>query len=172
MINLLPNETKQQIRAARTNSILIRYMIILGFAFTFLALACAATFLFLLNIEETNENGTKNTSQSSTNNQSTITKNILDQQVSYSELIMGIAAALPSGTILDSLSINDNALNAPMTLQIHARSTDDAAKLKDSFKPPLFSNTNINSTTNDSSGPTDYHVKVTVSVTINKGLAQ
>ena len=176
MINLLPNETKQQIRAARTNSILVKYIIILSFAVTFLVLASAATFLFLLNMEEIQKSSTKTSqssvSQPSVNSQSTVARDILNQQVSYSNIIMGIAAALPPGVILDSLLLNDSTLGAPLTLQLHASSDDDVSKLKDSFTPPLFSNPSVGSATDDKSGPSGYPVKVTVSVTVNKGVAQ
>jgi Tfp pilus assembly protein PilN len=171
MINLLPNGTKQQIRAARTNAILLNYIIFLGLAIIFLALACAATYLILTNEKNSATNQPKTTQSSQTDNQSTA-KDILDQQISYSNIITGIAAALPSGVILDKLSLSNNSFNMPLTLQFYARSTDDAAKLKDNFKSTLFSNPSIQSTLTDSNGPSGYPNKITISVTINKGAAQ
>jgi hypothetical protein len=177
MINLLPAVTKQQLRAARTNSILFRYIIILGFAVAFLILACVATYLFLSNIKETNENSAK-TSQSkisSTSNpgdSSIIARSILDRQVSYSSIITGIAASSPTGTVLDSLSLNSNTLDSPTTLQFYARSANSATTFKDNFKLPLFSNPSIQSTTSDPNGPTGYPTKIIVNVTINKGAVQ
>ena len=181
MINLLPDETKQEIRAARTNITLINYMIFLGLALVFLVLACSTTYLLLLNSEETNEknaaaNQSKITPYSSVEAQANAltgslatAKNVLDQSVSYSNVIIGIAAALPAGTTLDSLSLNNGTFGVPITLKMHSNSSD-VTKLEKNFNSntALFSGYKLQPVgQHDSSG-----YPITISITINKGVAQ
>jgi hypothetical protein len=181
MINLLSDNTKQQIRAARTNVILVNYMIFLGFALVFLVLACSATYLFLLNTKAINEekvevNQSKTTPYSLVETQAdtlrnslSTAKSILDQQVSYSSIIMGIAAALPTEVVLDSLSLSSSTFGTPITLKMHATS-NDMTELEKSFNAnsTLFSDYKLQSIgQHDSSG-----YPVIISITINKGAAQ
>ena len=175
MINLLPYDTKQQIRAARTNVILLNYIVFLTLGVVFLAIACATVYLVLLNIQTVNDNTAK-TSQS-TNSRSVnnfesnllIAKSILNQQISYSNIIIGIATALPTGTTLDSLSLTNNTFDSPTTLHLHTPS-NDLTELEKNFKnnPTLFSNYNLKLIgQKDSSG-----YPVTINITISKGVAQ
>lgn len=185
MINLLPDETKKQISAARTNITLVRYIVFLGFAIVFLTLACSTTYFILVNnkavAERIIENGNlKTNSYSSVKKQAdslrnslTTAKNILSQQTVYSSIITGIGATLPPGIILNELSLSNSTIGTPITILARARSVDDVTKLKANFhNSTLFSNFSVISqatTTTDSSG---YPVEISISLTINKGLVQ
>lgn len=184
MINLLPEDTKKQIRSARANTILFSCLIILFIAVAFLILACSSTYLLLNSVKADSEKAVTEASSGTTlyaqfNSQADIIRSnlltargILDQQISYSDIITKIATALPSGIILDSLSISKNTLGTPITLQLYANSTDNISKIKDGFQSPPFSNYNLQETKTDSGGPNGYTTKIAITVTIDKGIAQ
>jgi len=184
MINLLPEDTKKQIRSARANTILFSCLIILFIAVAFLMLACSSTYLLLNSIKADSEkaaieasSGTtlyaKFNSQADTIRSNLLTaRGILDQQISYSDIITKIANAIPSGIILDSLSLNKTTIGTPITLQLYANSTDNISKLKNGFQLPTFSNYNLQETKTDSGGPNGYTTKITITVTINKDSVQ
>jgi len=179
MINLLPYEAKRQIRAGRMNVLLVRYIVILGSAMIFLALACMTTY-YLLNMNKTVETSTPKTTTPIIQNQSNTfssdlatARNILDQQVGYGDIITGIAAALPSGAIINSLSLNDSSFGTPTDLKVYASSTNIEPRLKENFqKLSQFSNYTLLDVTNDNSGPTGYPVTINLKITINKGINQ
>lgn len=181
MINLLPYEMKRQIRAARTNEILVRYTIFLGLAIVFLAAACITSYFILNNSKTSAKNAiavvkSKNSSYSSVTNQAsqlvlnlTTAKNILDQQISYSTIITEFATVLPTGVILESpLTFTNSTIGTSMTLKFHSRLSSDEPTLKANFqKSSLFSNYTLQSLTTPGD-PTGYPVLIQISITINK----
>ncbi len=52
MINLLPDETKRQLKAARLNTVLIKYIIFLVLAAIFLGAACGISYAVLSNSKD------------------------------------------------------------------------------------------------------------------------
>jgi Tfp pilus assembly protein PilN len=182
MINLLPDETKSQIKAARANSSLIRLVIFLTLAVIFLGAACGASYLFLDNARTSAKNVIL-TNQSKTNSYSsvlaqantlmanfTIAKNIMDQQVSYSKIISGLASVMPEGVILDSLTLTNDTLSTPISLSLHAKNAAAAAALKTNIqKSQLFSGyilQTLSSGSNDTSG---YPTSFAITLSINQG---
>jgi len=182
MINLLPDETKRQLGAAHTNISLIQYIVILGAATIFLALACATSYIFITNSKTVTEKLEDNNQSTAylysvsqkkldaiTSSLSTA-KTILDQEVSYSDIIAEIAAALPSGTILDKLIIDGAAIGAPLSLQAHAKTADNVSQIKDNFAAStLFSSYSLESVSTDPTAVTGHPVVIKFSITINKG---
>lgn len=186
MINLLPDDTKQQLRAARTNTVLIRYVIFLVFAVIFLGLACGTSY-FILSTSKTDaekiiaSDQTKNGSYVSVLNQINAiaaniskAKSILAQRISYSDIITGLAAILPPGVILDSpLTLTNDMIGTPITLKARAQSAGDETALKANIqKSLLFSNYSLQSLTTNSSDLTGYPVLISIGITINKSVAQ
>jgi len=181
MINLLPDETKRQLRAARTNSSLIKYIIFLLISIVFLSLACAASYV-IMNDSHTNAekiiatSQTKSDSYLSVVNQATalsqkllLTKNILDQQISYSNIIMGLAAVFPEGVVIDSLSLSNSTIGTPTTIKARAKTASDSTLLKTNLQNSLlFSNYSLKSITTDPSDTTGYPVLINIEITINK----
>jgi Tfp pilus assembly protein PilN len=181
MINLLPDDTKRQIRAARANSSLVKIIIFLGFSFIFLVLACVASYMFLDN-SKTDAEKVITTNQSKSNSYSSVSsqakaiesklstaKSILNQQILYSNIITGIATVLPNGVVLDDLSLSNDTLGTPMVLKLRARTYDQVVNLKNNFqKSLLFSGYSLQSLQSDPNDTTGYPVQITVGVTINK----
>lgn len=185
MINLLPNDAKKQIRAGRWNVDLIRYVIVFCFATLFLAAITGGMYLILKDSKTNAETliqttQTKTTAYSSVQTQAdsfktnlATAKSILDQQVSYSKIIMGIGQALPAGVILDKIAITNDTIGTPISLQGHAKTNASAMKVVDSFRnSPLFSNVSIGSVeqTGTSNLP-EYPWSVTINITISRGAA-
>lgn len=185
MINLLPDYNKKQIRAARTNVVLINYIIALSIAVVFLTLACSVVYFFL--------NSTKSTSEESveTGKQSTASyavvkkqadkmtadllsaKTVLDQQISYSDIIMGIGAALPTGVIIDTISLSNDKIDAPIALKLRAHSADLQTSIIENLqKSPLFKNCSVQSKEDVPKDTSGYPVVFNVSLTINRTAVQ
>jgi Tfp pilus assembly protein PilN len=184
MINLLPEESKKEIRAARTNVTLLNYIIILFLGIAFLVLICIGVYFVLTNTQADaerliNVSKSKSASYTSVAAQGSAlraglssAKTILDQEVVYTKILTGIAALMPSGVVLNSLNLSPSVFGTPTTLQFFAKTTKDALALKDSVQTsPLFSNVSFQTLSN-SSQSSDYPVSATLSVTINKASAR
>ena len=182
MINLLSDDIKKSIRAARANTTLIRYLIFVGFSALFLVLACGTSYL-ILNDSKTNAEKTitnvqiKNSSYSPVAKQAndlvlnlSNAKTILDQQISYSTIIAEIANALPTDVVLESpLTLSDTTIGAPMVLKAYAKTSIGETSLKANFqKSSLFSHYSLQSITSNSTGSTNYPFLINFSITINK----
>lgn len=182
MINLLPQEEKKQLVAARGNSLLVRYNILLVGVAVFLALAIGFVYIYLTNTQSVAEdtiaeNNLKVASYSDVSQQASqfrsnlsTAKQILDREVTYSDTIIEIAQALPSGVVLNSLSLDADTFGTEKTITAQASSYQRALALKNSLQnSSLFSNVHFQSITTGSGDAesSDYPVSVTVSVIIN-----
>src|SRR5689334_1332719 len=113
MINLMPDDTKKELRAARVNVLLIRYMGVIFLAFGFLVLILFGAYLLLDQTKLSAQrlidaNDTKAEVYSSTktqietlSNQLSEAKGILDQEVLYSNVLAHIGQQMVPGTIID-----------------------------------------------------------------------
>ena len=184
MINLLPDGAKIEMRAARTNVTLVKYIFVLGFGAMFLCFISIAVYFVLINTEASAkatvaENTSKSTAYSSVQAQSnslkaslSSAKIILDKEVDYTKILTGIARVMPAGVVLDALSLSPTTLGAPITLQAYAKTTSAALALKDSFqKSFLFSNVTFLSLASGTSQATGYPVSISISLTINRSAA-
>ena len=184
MINLLPDTAKAEIQAARSNVTLLNYLIILGLGIVFLGFITVGVYFVMVNTKASadaivTDNQIKTAAYSSVQAQAdslratlSSAKTILGGEVAYSKVITGIAAAMPSGTVLQSLTLSSSTFDTPITLQISAKSTADALALKESFgRSPLFSNVIFQALTTSGSGG-EYPVSATLGLTINKAAAR
>jgi len=185
MINLLPLEEKRQLRAARANTLLIRYNLFLLGAVVFLGLAVAFAYVYLAtakgNSERTvTENQAKVSDFASIEADAqqfrsnlSIAKTILGNEVTYTKVIVEIAQLLPAGVVLDSLNLDAATFGTQTTLAAKAKTYESALALKDSFqKSPLFDNVHFQSITTDSAPTNGYVYTVTLNVTIKKDAAK
>jgi Tfp pilus assembly protein PilN len=186
MINLLPSEDKRQLRAARTNSLLIRYNILILAILAFLGLSIGVTY-FYLNTTKANAQGVIDGNRARVSSYASVqtqadqfrtnlatAKQILSHEVTYSNVILEIAALLPSGVVLQNLSLDANTFGTPITLTANTKSYDSAIELKNSFQASsLFSDVHFTTiTSNTASGAGQYPVTVSLSVVIKKGVAK
>lgn len=188
MINLLPEDSKRQLRAARTNVVLLRYNIVVAVSIGLLTLLCAATYLILqenqrLANEANANNLTKTTAYAKTKTAAeeyranlATAKQILDNEVTYTDTVFGIAKLMPRGVILDNLTLGVKDFGSQITLTAQAKDYQSATNLKTNFQnSKLFSNVffqTLNDSTVSASGGTSsnsaYPISVTISVKINK----
>jgi len=181
MINLMPDDIKKEIRSARTNVVLVRYIVVILLAFVFLVLVLMVSYVVLTQTKASaqrvvDSNDTKAEVYSTTKAQvdalsgSLIqTKSILDQEVLYSNVLMNIGQQMPPGTILSSIALNAASFTgAPVTLKAYAKTNDNAVALRQKFQSsPIFSNVNFASIS-DSSGIEGYPISVSITLTITK----
>lgn len=183
MINLLPPEEKRQLRAARTNTLLLRYNIFLIGAVVFLGLAVGVTYVYLSNTKASaetliSENRARVADFADIQAQADLfrtnlktAKQILDNEVVYTKVMLAIAALMPSGTILDKLNLDSQTFGTETTLSARAVSYEDALRLKESFeKSSIFTNVHFQSI--NSGGQAPYPLTVNLNVTIKKDAAK
>ncbi|HET6746873.1 MAG TPA: PilN domain-containing protein [Candidatus Saccharimonadales bacterium] len=186
MINLLPAEEKRQLRAARTNTLLIRYNIALLCAGVFLSIALGVVYVYLGTAKANSEqiisdNKAKASGYAAVESEANIfrsnlaiAKQILENEVTYSKVILAIANLLPPGTTLDKLSLDSSTFGTPTTLSAQAKSYENALALKDAFqKSSLFSDVHFQSiTSNVGTQSGAYPYTVNLDVTIKKDAAK
>lgn len=183
MINLLPAEQKHQIKAARTNVLLLRYTILSLGALLVLAAMAGGAYLIMAGTKQSNEQViTENTEKASAYRQVdarakefranlSTAKSILDKEVNYTNAVIAIAQVLPPGTVLDSLDLDAKTFGTPTTLSAKTKTKEAALALKDSLqKSTIFSNVSFQSLTDTGQGTYPWDAKL--SVTISKGVAK
>ena len=183
MINLLPPDTKRELRAARSNTLLVRYNIFLVGALVFMMIALGIVYVYLSNtkagaeqaISESNAkvaNYALVEAQAAEFRQNLQTaKQILDQEVNYSKVVLEFASLMPAGTILDTLTLDSATFGTPITLNAKAKNYESALALKDSFQnSSLFTDVHFQSISGvaDAGSP----VSVSLNVTIKKEAAK
>jgi len=188
MINLLPEERKREIRAARVNVLLLRYNFLTIGVVAILALLCAGTFVILQNNKQSalasvSESEAKTSSLSKVKEAAdtyrqnlTLAGKIIDNGVSYTDIIIGITELMPKGTILDGLmlsglSTGSTSANQQITFQAQAKNYAAAEALKCQFEQSTFF-TNVyfqglSEDANSNKGP--YPVKVSMNAKLNIG---
>lgn len=185
MINLLSPNEKRQLRAARSNTLLIRYNIFLAIVLIFLLLAIGFVYVYLNNTKANAENAIVD-NKAKVSDFATVeaqarqfrsnlatAKQILDSEVTYSKVIVNIAQLLPAGTILSTLNLDSATFGTELPLVAQTKSYDRAIALKDSIQnSPLFSNVHFLSITAGETANSDYPFTVTLGVTIKKDAAK
>ena len=186
MINLMPDNDKVEIRAARVNIVLARYIFVILIAFAFLVLLLATSYVVLTQTKNSAQqiidgNATKAAVFSSTKAQidtlsSSLseTKTILDQEVLYSNILAHIGQQMPEGTVIDKITLNAASFTGtPVALKIYAKTNEATVALRQKFQStPLFSNVNFESVSGTSSGIAGYPVSVSLTLTLKKAGAQ
>lgn len=183
MINLLPPEEKRQLRAARTNTLLARYNIILLCAVAFLGLAVGVVYIYLTSTKAgadatISENSTQTAQYSGVvdeanqfRNNLSIAKQILDREITYTNVLVNIAQIMPEGVVLDSLTLDAQTFGTETTLAASARDYDRALAFKDALQnSPHFTNAHFQNV--DDSGSGDYPLSLNLNVTISQEISQ
>jgi len=188
MINLLPTPLKKDIKAARANNILVKYLVVLFFGAIFLAMISYGTFLILDSLKTSASNIIQdNTSKSAeylelrsqvqqADNQISGSSNIINQEVKYSKILTGLASIMPSGTVIDQISLGQDVFLTNSSITFYASTADAVAKLKNSLEASapsgLFRSVNFKALSgSDQSTVNGYNNKLTVDVIFNKEFA-
>lgn len=186
MINLLPDDYKRELRAARMNVQLTRYMGVILMAGAFLLLILAGSYYLLNQTKLSSQqlidaNNVKADVFSTTKEKVDQlsaglagTKVILDQEIRYSNVLLHFAQQMPAGTVFDKLSLNSSAFEgAPLTLTVYAQTTEEAVALRDAFQQSaFFSEVNFQAISDSGAGIEGYPVSATMTLTLNRSIAQ
>lgn len=184
MINLLPEEQKAEIRAGRTNILLVRYIIITISAVIVLGGLLVGSYIVLDSAKQgaeqkVSENQSRVSAYNDVKSQAdafradlATAKTVLNDDVSFTKLIYKIADVVPRNVVLNDLNLDPATFGSSVTMNASAKTFADAGKLKDAFvkNGDLFSNVRLQSlSADDGSSSGGYPVKVTLTVVINKG---
>lgn len=186
MINLLPAEKKAQIRAARTNVLLLRYSAILLLAIVFILGALYVSRTVLSFTEENSKeviasNDLKADVYSGTKAQVDAlsaslaeTKTLLDQEVLYSKVFISIGQLMPPGTVFDKLVLDSSSFaGTPVSTKAYAKTSADVLALREKFESSsMFSGVSFQTIVESGSGIEDYPVSVDMTFTLNKAVIQ
>lgn len=178
MINLLPPDDKKQVRAARSNVLLLRYNFLLIGIIVFLGLAIAFTYYYLsMSLDAANQtianNAQKETSYSTTKTEAekfraqlSESKAVFDGQISYSAALINIAHLIPDGAVISTLELGETSFSTPLILNVNVKGKFQAATVRDNFKnSPLFSNVTIGTVKKGTVTGYPYSIEVTVNMT-------
>ncbi len=183
MINLLPDDVKYDLRAARMNVMLLRYILFTGVVVALIIGMCLAFYLYLstthasaLTTSSTNNDKAKEFTEvrkaaDDYRNNLSIAKKILDNSVDYTTVVLAITELLPSGVVLDSINLTADSFGQQTSFSAHAKTYDKAIELKERFEESdVFSNVFFQSLT-DSDGSSEggssaYPIAVTISATL------
>lgn len=181
MINLLAPDDRRQLAAARTNSLLLRYVILLGIFIVVLVAELGGAYLMLTTTKATdqatidsNAQGTLSFAQTKNdlanfNADLATAKYILGQQVPYTTIILRLAAALPADATLDRVTIDPTTFGTSTLLTVHTVSYPKAIEVKSSLQASgIFSDVSFQSISEHSDGK--YPYTASYNVTYSKGL--
>lgn len=187
MINLLPEDSKKEIQAARVNVILLRYNLLMLSAFAALAATCLLFYVILFSAQSTA------VSTNSTNTQEAqkyddvqkkaeqykqdlaTAKAILDRGVNYTSFIIDLTKLLPSGVILGGINLSAGDIGKQVSFTSQAENYDKAIELKKRFEDSYYY-TNIffqniaNAGASEDPATKAYPITVTMSVLVCDGV--
>lgn len=150
MINLISHDQFSELRAARRNVTLLRFNII-----TFLVCLVAigtlvASFVFLMVQNGLAKDALENANQEKTKVAADIkrvdtfkkdlaaAKSILSNDISLSNLAIIMTDAIPTGAVVDTLSVNPRTLSEQQTIVFSAKSANDAVVAKKQFNESRY----------------------------------
>ena len=182
MINLLPKENKKELHAARQNSFLLRYCILVFIVLILVALIFSGTYFIFKSTEMNSENiAQSNKNQASNLNKTKmeandyqknimVAKKIFDSDISYSTILLKIAKITPDNTNLESLNLSPEMTKQPTSLNIKANTYEDVIKLKNEYQTADFVDQVILANVQDNSDPQqndDFPISATVYIKFN-----
>lgn len=189
MINLLPDDTKRDIKAARMNILMLEYNV-----YTFLSILaiigiCAIFYVYLNYTQSlasltSTENSAKASKLASVQKEAdeyvsnlTTAKKIFDESINYTDVLLAITELIPAGVLLDSINLSAEQFGGPMQFAAHAKTVEGAAELKNNMqKSELFSDVQILSISDTSDGndtsPSAYAVEFTLDAQISAGIGK
>jgi len=184
MINLLPDETKQDIRAARMNVILLRYNFFMLIAVGILLGFCLSFYVVLgLSQSIADEKNQDNIAKAASYNDVrkaadeyksnlTLASKILDSSVTYTSSVFELAKLLPSGVTIDDVVLNASDFGKEISLTAHAKGYTQATQLKQNLQDAkLLSNAYFQSVTEeagDAESQSAYPITVVIRAQLNK----
>lgn len=150
MINLLPVSEQRQLKAARANTLLVRYVIITAVVIGLLLGAVGVVYQLLTAQAATAEqriaeNQAKTTDFQAVQAQAdglrttlSAAKTAFDGDIHYSKALLNIAAAVPSDIAIKSLSLDAQSFNQQITLETTVNSEAQAYAIRTALEKSEF----------------------------------
>ncbi len=176
MINLLPTEKKSEIRAARSNTILARYIGVLFVALLFISTALYVSQQSLKLSEESADKQLAVTQSTTTEGQgdtAALLANIASSQqtqtTAMSAILTSLAQALPTDVVIKSIEITPQQLQGgPLSITTYAKQESQAETIKTALESSgIFTAVSTTSTDSGSKDVQQHPVKITLSATIS-----
>lgn len=184
MINLLSLEERKQLKAARANSIFMRYVVMSLIVVAVIILELVGSY-FMLMINQSNSRNTITNNQnqsskfSSVKNKAetyrsnlSVAKYILDTQVPYTDILNAIASRLPNGASLSNIAIDPTTFGTTsVQIQTYVSSYTQAIEVKNSLqeatigKVKIFDSVSLSATSHE---PSDSKYQATYTVIYSK----
>lgn len=180
MINLLPPGDRRQLVAARTNTLLLRYVVLLPILVAALIIEMGVLY-FMMNAAQENSRRNIAGNEAQAAKYASVkkrgdeykknllaAKTILDAQLPYTDVLTAIAQNLPEGAAVEQISIDAQKLNEPSEIVIRVASYQQAVDIKNILQKtkinskPMFADAKIQIASYD-----EYH-KATYNVTFSK----
>lgn len=176
MINLLPTNNQKDIKARRSSFIFFKYIIVIGSAVAFLILASLTTNIFLSIAKNTeNSTDTSNSELASVELELSAYKTnisqaeqILNNQVSYSRLLLNLASLLPSGSIIRQIDVNESSIQSSFNIEFMLKPEVNKDQLANSLKSSGFVR-NFEIVSEQSDTTSDYSSIVNTRLTVDTG---
>ncbi len=183
MINLLPTQSKKEILAGRSNVLLVRYIWATVSLLILLGIVSLLSYFLLQKTKTDLEATIRDNEQRSIeyaqvrsqadqfkNNLATA-KSILDKQVSYTRIILDISKRIPSGVVLDNLTLDTASFGKPIEITGRATSHKAALALKNALQASdIMTDVKFKNLTNLNDGGR-YILTVVMEVTIKTEVA-
>ena len=183
MINLLPYDQKKHLAAARTNTVLLRYNVILVAAALFLVGAFGVAYAFLASAEGRAQATMEENSQKEQNYSKTKTaatefqtklgkaKTVFDSEISYSRALVRFGELFPSGTAVSEMKLSEESFSKPLEMTVLLNGESAANRLTESLeKSPYVSNFQKKSVSYNDTG--SYRYSWDISFTLSKEIAK
>lgn len=175
---------KKSLKAARANSILLRYIYVLLASAIFLGLLAFGVYMINLSTKQkiddtlkdlkvqSVQSGDADTKYQALKSQVNSAKTVFDSEIKYSNILTKLAAALPEGVILEKISLNQADFTKSTNLSFYAKSSDLTNTLHSKLLASgLFSNVTMGKS-EASFIAEDYSIKISIDVVFNKGVSQ
>lgn len=184
MINLLPPDSARQLRAARHNSVLIRYVAGGGIVLGLIVVVYLSAFALLKTTEASNTSSSE-VNQQKINEYSEVAatakeyrdnleraRTILDAELSYTTALANIASGLPSDTVISSLALTPEGVGQPITLTVQAKSQAAALAVKEQLEKNKIardiriSSLSAQSSSGEGAAPEEYPYSINLNLTL------
>lgn len=185
MINLLPQTEQKEIRAARANMLLLRYLILLAVAFTFLLTALGITYFSLkAAADQADEAKVQNEQRaigftetqaqaSQLRNELSSAKTLFTDDIRYSKVLTRLSSLLPEGTALDSIQLDTKSFSQPSIITVYVRDQTAAETLEKNFRASSYvTNASLGKVSTTSGAAHPYRYSVEMSFTFARSIAQ
>lgn len=188
MISLLPYSTRENLKYAKRNTMLLKYIAVLVFAGIFVGVYYIGVKSQINSIKTSSEeqiNYTIQKDQSRINREnlakteeaainnalSTAQKDL--NNPSYFKLLTAFSSSLPNGVIVKKLDFSNTTMQSPIQIQILATSNEAVSGIKESFakNSDVFPKVSVESITSESGAESNskYTTTATLDLTINTG---